>query len=65
MCQGRILQILKKTRKPLRSSELSAKLKINTSTISCNLKKLRKYNEVKFVEIYDPKIKRAVPYYYV
>jgi DNA-binding MarR family transcriptional regulator len=49
MSQQTVLNLLRKTGKPLCSREISNKLGINVTTVSENLRRLEKYQEVKFV----------------
>jgi predicted ArsR family transcriptional regulator len=51
MSQQTVLNVLRKTQKPLSTREISNKLGINTTTVSENLRRLEKYQEVKFVII--------------
>ncbi len=67
MSQQDVLKVLQKAKKPLCSSEIAKEIGINTSTVSCNLCKLVKYNEVKSV-IIDRDVeygKHLVKYYFV
>lgn len=67
MAQDEVLKCLAKAKKPLCSNEIAERIGINRSTVSCNLSKLVKYNEVKSLlinrDVYQGK--HQVKYYFL
>lgn len=51
MGQEEVMEVLKKSDKPLARIEIAKILKVNPSRVSSALKKMIKYNEVDFIEI--------------
>ena len=55
MTQQEIIDLLKKEKKPLTAREISKKLNKSISSITSNLLRLKKYNEIKAIQ----KLKRV------